>query len=550
MISAQIPSNEVERLDKLKKYRVLDTVSEQVFDDVTSLAASIMDVPICLVSLVDESRQWFKSKFGLKADETPRSVAFCAHAILSDDLFIVEDSRKDQRFHDNPLVTEAPNVIFYAGAPIVSPDGLRMGTLCLIDNKPRVMDEDHQKILKKLARQVSEILELRLSHRILEEQKNLIENIIDNTDAVVFAKEIQTGKYILANQHCEKMFNIFKEDLIGKRNADVLPSEIASKFEEIDDQVISEAQRKSNEMIVPGVDGKNYVYLSSRFPIKDSEGKIYAVGGVANDVTLVKQSQVELKKTNKELETFTYIASHDLRSPLVNLKGFSVELKNSIEAIIPFFGELSKSLDDEHRRDLDLEINSKIPRALDFISNSAEKMDRLTGAILKLSRLGRRELIFEKIKTENLVRTCIKALSHEIDKKRCHIKVEKLPIIEGDKTSIEQIFGNLLDNALKFLSPSRRGLISVGAEEDKNSYIFFVKDNGRGIVQEDFHKVFEIFRRAGDVDEIQGEGMGMPYVQTLVRRHGGNIWFSSEPDHGTTFYFSVMKDLKKQGSVT
>lgn len=252
----------------------------------------------------------------------------------------------------------------------------------------------------------------------------------------------------------------------------------------------------------------------------------------------------ELKLSNEELETFTYIASHDLRSPLLNLKGFSVELEDSLRSLAPILEKIVPQLSDEEIEIINSEVKVNIPKALDFISNSVEKMDRLTGAIMKLSQLGRRELVFEEIETFTLVSKCVKALNYGIEKLKCQVHIEEMPNIFGDRMAIEQIFGNLLDNAVKFLSSKRKGKISISFREDPAHYIFSVQDNGRGINQEDHHKVFEIFRRAENVDEIPGEGMGMSYVRALVKRHGGNIWFKSIPGQGTTFIFSISKDLE------
>lgn len=159
---APLPEDEKVRLDALKNYQILDTFPEMDFDDFTKVASHICGTPIALISLVDESRQWFKSRFGLDAEETPRDLAFCSHAILHDDVFVVLDSFKDERFHDNPLAVSAPHVRFYAGAPLNTPSGHRIGTLCVIDSKPREFDKERQETLKAIARQVINQMELRL----------------------------------------------------------------------------------------------------------------------------------------------------------------------------------------------------------------------------------------------------------------------------------------------------------------------------------------------------------------------------------------------------
>jgi len=160
-VVAPLPQNEAQRLDILRSYEILDTRREEGFDDLTRIAAQICNVPMALVSLVDEDRQWFKSAVGLDAPQTPRDLAFCAHAILQDRVFEVPDAHKDHRFHDNALVTGAPHLRFYAGAPLQTPDGHALGTLCVLDRVPRNLDAGQRAALEALARQAMAQMELR-----------------------------------------------------------------------------------------------------------------------------------------------------------------------------------------------------------------------------------------------------------------------------------------------------------------------------------------------------------------------------------------------------
>jgi GAF domain-containing protein len=161
MTPAPTPSNERDRLEALRRYQILDTAGEQVYDDLTMLASHVCGTPMAMISLVDRDRQWFKSRIGLETSETPRDVAFCAHAILDSQTFIVKDARLDERFADNPLVVKDPRVRFYAGVPLTTADGFNLGTLCVVDRKPHNLPKNRQRALEALARQVIVLLEFR-----------------------------------------------------------------------------------------------------------------------------------------------------------------------------------------------------------------------------------------------------------------------------------------------------------------------------------------------------------------------------------------------------
>ncbi|MBW4514838.1 MAG: GAF domain-containing protein [Timaviella obliquedivisa GSE-PSE-MK23-08B] len=168
-MEARKPDQEAARLEALRQYQILDTPSEQAYDDFTLLASFICEVPIALISLVDADRQWFKSKVGLEVSETARNISFCGHTILSDKTLVVNDALCDQRFINNPLVTSDPSIRFYAGAPLISPEGHTLGSLCVIDRQPRSLSELQKTALESLARQVVAQLELRrVSARLAE----------------------------------------------------------------------------------------------------------------------------------------------------------------------------------------------------------------------------------------------------------------------------------------------------------------------------------------------------------------------------------------------
>ena len=173
MTSAPLPPNESARLKSLSEHQLLDTLPEEVYDDITRIASEICGTPIALLTIIDEKRQWFKSKQGLDINETPREHSFCAHAILNpEETFVVPDARYDERFHNNPLTTGEPHVVFYAGVPIKDANGFPLGTLCVIDSRPRELPEQKLDSLKALAKLVNAHFQLRKLKIEQEETQN------------------------------------------------------------------------------------------------------------------------------------------------------------------------------------------------------------------------------------------------------------------------------------------------------------------------------------------------------------------------------------------
>jgi PAS domain S-box-containing protein len=261
----------------------------------------------------------------------------------------------------------------------------------------------------------------------------------------------------------------------------------------------------------------------------------------------VRERTAALEQSNEELRSFTYLVSHDLRAPLVNLQGFAAELRESLESVRDATKAAVPHLDDGNRKALATALGQDVPEALSFIEASAKRMDGYINGVLKLSRLGRRELEFETLDMKALVGETLKTLHHQLEARGAKAEVADLPEVAADRTAMEQIVGNLLTNAVCYLQPGRPGVIEVTGERASGVAAVHVRDNGRGIARNDLKKVFEPFARVGEMS-TPGEGMGLAYVQTLVRRHGGRIWCESEPGVGTTFTFTIPEQRTEGGN--
>ncbi|HMR32499.1 MAG TPA: CHASE3 domain-containing protein [Geminicoccaceae bacterium] len=257
----------------------------------------------------------------------------------------------------------------------------------------------------------------------------------------------------------------------------------------------------------------------------------------------VAERTADLSRANDEIQRFAYIVSHDLRSPLVNIMGFTSELEIGNEALKRLVGE--ESPDAATVEAARVAANQDLPEAVGFIRASTAKMDRLINAILKLSREGRRELMPRSVDLGRLVASTVAAVQHQVESAGARIEVEgRFPTIVSDRLALEQVMGNLLDNALKYLDPGRPGLVSVRAEEAHGRVRVTVEDNGRGIDPRDHERIFELFRRSGAQDR-PGEGIGLAHVRATVRRLGGDITVRSRLGEGASFRLDLPMTLPR-----
>ncbi|GAB4296879.1 MAG: hypothetical protein Fur0034_06390 [Desulfuromonadia bacterium] len=318
---------------------------------------------------------------------------------------------------------------------------------------------------------------------------------------------------------------------------------ICPLLETLSHERISVAQHASPD----GRGGIRYIEVTTT-PVRDVDGKVVQIVHLSRDITLRHQAEEkvrslardlnranrELALANDDLKQFAYIVSHDMRAPLVSIKGFSSELSGVVEELLTLI-QTGEPLPPERI----VQIRDDIREALQFIDAATTRLDGMINAILKLARLGYREFRSEPVDPGEIVHEILQSVAHQIEEKGVTVTVGTLPPLTTDRTALQQILGNLIDNALKYLDPGRRGELAISGERGDDAAVrFSVSDNGRGIDAADLPKIFDIFRRVGRQD-VAGEGMGLAYVKAVVKRLQGEIACQSAPGVGTTFTVTI-----------
>lgn len=572
-----LPPDESQRLESLRQYAVLDTPRDEVFDELTELAAYICEAPIALITLIDENRQWFKSKVGLDISETARDIAFCAHAIHHPELFIVPDAKLDPRFANNPLVLSEPYIRFYAGAPLCTPEGHALGTLCVIDHEPRDMRPDHKRALRILSRHVVTQFEIRRNTQItanLRAERDQVLATLQQERAELEQRVQRRTDELLENG---RQLTVLMANLPGyiyrvANNSDYTPIFISEGVEQVTgytqweylvERTINcgaEIHIEDRELVWQTVQSalESFSPYECEYRIFTKSGElrwvwergrgIYGTSkellfleGFVTDVTSRKHAEHEIRRlnieleqrvaerthqletSNRELESFAYSVSHDLRTPLRNISGFSQVLVE----------DYADRLDEQ---------------AQDFlfrIRTAAQRMGLLIDDLLKLSRLSRQDMLTQDVNLSEIVGRITAELQLNAADRQVNFRLAPDITVRGDARLLEIALNNLLHNAWKYTGNKPIANIEFGSENKNGEIVYFVRDNGAGFDMRYASKLFGAFQRLHSAEEFDGTGIGLATVARIIQRHGGKIWADSVVGQGATFYFTLPTQRNK-----
>jgi PAS domain S-box-containing protein len=529
MTAAPRQEAEVARLATLREYHILDTQPEPTFDELARLAAYVCGTASAVITLVDAKRQWFKARVNFETTETPREIAFCAHTILGQDVLVVPDALQDSRFADNPLVLEGPRIRFYAGAPLIMPNGQCIGSLAVIDQQPKHLDPGQCEALLAIAHQVVAQLELR---RLLATEKQLQRESVERfqllaraTNDAVWDWNLITNQ-IWWNEGLRTLFGLPPDQVptIDDWTARLHPDDLQRVEHSLYGAIQSGQHYWSDEYRFRCQDG-NYADILDRGYVLHDGGKPVRMIGAMLDITERRKLEQQLRQSQK-------------MEALGQLSGGVAHDFNNLLTVI----QVNAALIARGRHD------HAVKEHADDIIAASDRAAALTRQLLMVSRkqVMQQRVVDVNDVVRNMMRMLRRAIGEDITL-TAHCSTQ-LPLVKADVGMLEQVLLNLAVNARDAMPAGGQLTIATGERVIRESqpqpgfdvtpgpHVFVaVSDTGGGIAKDMLPHIFEPFFTTKDVGK--GTGLGLATVYGIIRQHQGWIDVASEVGRGTTFCF-------------
>jgi PAS domain S-box-containing protein len=368
---------------------------------------------------------------------------------------------------------------------------------------------------------VQDITERKRAEEKLRESEQRLQAVIDGSPGIIFLKDLE-GHFILINKRLEELLGMTCDEIRGKTDDDIFPPEWAEYYKMHDHKVLETGVPEQLEEVANLVDGR-HIFLASKFPLYDSQGKPYAICGISMDITerkmaeeLLKLKLEELRRSNEELEQFAYVSSHDLQEPLRMISSYLQLLQRRYQG----------------------KIDDKADKYIYYAVDGAARMQVLINDLLEFSRVTTKARELEPTDSEFVLNQTLSNLELYIKQNKATVTHDALPEVMADNTQLAQVFQNLIANGIKFHG-EKAPKIHISAERKDNEWLFSVQDNGIGIDPQYSEKIFEVFKRLHKKEEYPGTGIGLAVCKKIVERHNGRIMVESELGKGSTFYFTL-----------
>lgn len=525
------PPEEQARLAALEDYGILDTDPEAAFNDLAHLAATLFSTPIAIVSFIDEDRQWSKACIGLDLDQVGREISFCAHAILEpEEVFVVEDTLEDERFRGNPLVQGEQGIRFYAGAPLVSPEGYALGTICVLDREPRKPTSSQLEGLSMLAGQAVAQLEEHRRTRKLAERDAILEQLSRALPQVLWIVSPDLSELRFMSPHAETFWGVPEEELRANPLAflDRVPSE---ERQQLEATIANELGRLTDDpghepriefrLEDPRVDRERWIEVQAS-GVSGPEGQLLAVCGIAEDVSERKRADERRRRLAREearmaeLKQLLFSTSHSLRTRVRQIRSFAQLLDQRVR----------DRLDDEAHEHLD------------FLITGTRELEALHRALKRYAEATMGGRAFEPVDLDAVLDGVLDELDPALTEAEASIDRDELGTVEGDRDQLEALLTELVENVVRFRSEAPLEIRIRAAREGEHLQVA-VEDNGRGFDPKHAERIFGTFQQLDPDEGDEAVGIGLTIARRIVENHGGEIEADATPGEGATFTFTL-----------